>query len=140
MSNFQLMDVRASLLERIKNIRKGEEEVILVFEFRVSFTDSITLYSTSSSFIYNQSNRQHCRKVHFLPPNRLSLSAFRLEPKILGVSKPRGKAGKRSFIDQERCDGTAIEGRCLSILIVNLNIFSIGLILCKDKLKMCFPR
>ena len=37
------------------------------------------------------------------------------------MSKPRGKAGKRSFIDQERCDGTAIEGRCLSILIVNLN-------------------
>ena len=36
------------------------------------------------------------------------------------MSKPRGKAGKRSFIDQERCDGTAIEGRCLSILIVNL--------------------
>ena len=37
------------------------------------------------------------------------------------MSKPRGKAGKRPFIDQERCDGTAIEGRCLSILIVNLN-------------------
>ena len=37
------------------------------------------------------------------------------------MSKPRGKAGKGSFIDQERCDGTAIEGRCLSILIVNLN-------------------
>ena len=37
------------------------------------------------------------------------------------MSKPRGKAGKRSFIDQERCDGTAIEGRCLSMLIVNLN-------------------
>ena len=36
------------------------------------------------------------------------------------MSKPRGKSGKRSFIDQERCDGTAIEGRCLSILIVNL--------------------
>ena len=36
------------------------------------------------------------------------------------MSKPRGKAGKRSFIDQERSDGAAIEGRCLSILIVNL--------------------
>ena len=48
------------------------------------------------------------------------MSAFRLEPKILGVSKPRGKAGKGPFIDQERSDGTAIEGRCLSILIVNL--------------------
>ena len=37
------------------------------------------------------------------------------------MSKPRGKAGKRPFIDQERSDGTAIEGRCLSILIVNLD-------------------
>ena len=37
------------------------------------------------------------------------------------MSQPRGKAGKRPFIDQERCDGTAIEGRCLSILIINLN-------------------
>ena len=33
------------------------------------------------------------------------------------MSKPRGKAGKRPFIDQERCDGTAIEGRCLSIFL-----------------------
>ena len=37
------------------------------------------------------------------------------------MSKPRGKAGKRSFINQERCDGTAIEGRSHSILIVKIN-------------------